>query len=111
MDGRAVYKFATREVPKSINLELQAVDKTVNDVDYFVLHQANQRIINQIAKQLGLPIDPFLSNVAHYGNTSAASVPILLDEAVRAGTIQRGQLIALSGFGGGLTIGTQLIVF
>lgn len=111
MDGRAVYKFATRDVPKSINRALQAVDKTVNDVDYFVLHQANQRIINQIAKQLGLPIDPFLSNVAHYGNTSAASVPILLDEAVRAGTIQRGQLIALSGFGGGLTIGTQLIVF
>lgn len=111
MDGRAVYKFATRDVPKSINRALVKADITIKDVDYFLLHQANQRIINQIAKQLDLPETPFLSNVANYGNTSAASVPILLDEAVRAGTIQRGQVIALSGFGGGLTIGTQLIVY
>lgn len=111
MDGRAVYKFATHEVPDSIERALQQARLLVNDVDYFVLHQANQRIINQIAKRLGQPTDKFLSNVANYGNTSAASVPMLLDEAIQAGTIKRGQTIALSGFGGGLTVGTQIIKF
>jgi 3-oxoacyl-[acyl-carrier-protein] synthase-3 len=111
MDGRAVYKFATHDVPRSIERAVTASSLMVKDVDYFLLHQANQRIIDQIAKRLAQPTDKFLSNVANYGNTSAASVPILLDEAVRNGTIQRGQTIALSGFGGGLTIGTQLIQY
>lgn len=111
MDGRAVYKFATHQVPESIERAVAKADLLVDDVDYFILHQANQRIIDQIAKRLAQPTDKFLSNVAAYGNTSAASVPILLDEAIQNGTIQRGQTIALGGFGGGLTVGTQIIKY
>ncbi|GAX01170.1 beta-ketoacyl-ACP synthase III [Secundilactobacillus silagei] len=111
MDGRAVYKFATHEVPASIERALQKAGPLVQGIDYFILHQANQRIIDQIAKRLNQPSDKFLSNVAAYGNTSAASVPILLAEAIQAGVIKRGQTIVLSGFGGGLTVGTQVIKY
>lgn len=111
MDGRAVYKFATHEVPASIERAIAVSQLLVNDVDHFILHQANQRIIDQIAKRLDQPKQKFLSNVANYGNTSAASVAILLDEAIRDHSIKRGQLLALSGFGGGLTIGTQIIKY
>lgn len=111
MDGRAVYKFATHSVPESIDRALQQAHVAADDVDYFILHQANQRILDQIAKRLGQPSAKFLSNVANYGNTSAASVPILLDEAIQNGTIQRDQTLVLSGFGGGLTVGTQVITY
>lgn len=111
MDGRAVYKFATHQVPESIERAVQKAGLLVQDIDYFILHQANQRIIDQIAKRLDQPNDKFLSNVANYGNTSAASIPILLDEVIQDGTLQRGQTIALSGFGGGLTVGTQIIKY
>ncbi|GAW99738.1 beta-ketoacyl-ACP synthase III [Secundilactobacillus mixtipabuli] len=111
MDGRAVYKFATHQVPESIERAVQKAGLLVHDIDYFILHQANQRIIDQIARRLSQPSDKFLSNVAHFGNTSAASIPILLDEAIRNGILQRGQVIALSGFGGGLTVGTQIIKY
>lgn len=111
MDGRAVYKFATHQVPESIERAVQKAGLLVQDVDYFILHQANQRIIDQIAKRLDQPSDKFLSNVARFGNTSAASIPILLDEVIQDGTLQRGQTIALSGFGGGLTVGTQIIKY
>ncbi|MTV81067.1 beta-ketoacyl-ACP synthase III [Secundilactobacillus folii] len=109
MDGRAVYRFATHSVPESIERALNKAGLLVNDVDYFILHQANQRIIDQIAKRLDQPINKFLSNVAEYGNTSAASVAMLLDQELASGTIKRGQTIVLSGFGGGLTVGTQII--
>lgn len=111
MDGRAVYKFATHQVPESIQRAVKQAGLLVQDVDYFILHQANQRILDQIAKRLDQPNKKFLTNVADYGNTSAASVPILLDEVIKDGTIQRGQIIALSGFGGGLTVGTQIIKY
>ncbi|MCH5463277.1 ketoacyl-ACP synthase III [Lactobacillus sp. LC28-10] len=111
MDGRAVYKFATHQVPESIERAVNQAGLLVDDIDYFILHQANQRILDQIAKRLDQPTDKFLSNVAAYGNTSAASVPILLDEAIQHGTLQRGQTIALGGFGGGLTVGTQIIKY
>ncbi|MFC6255363.1 beta-ketoacyl-ACP synthase III [Secundilactobacillus hailunensis] len=111
MDGRAVYKFATHEVPASIQRALQKAGPLVHGIDYFILHQANQRIIDQIAKRLDQPKDKFLTNVADFGNTSAASVPILLAEAIQAGVIKRGQTIVLSGFGGGLTVGTQVIKY
>lgn len=111
MEGRAVYKFATHQVPESIVRAVQKAGLLVQDIDYFILHQANQRIIDQIAKRLDQPNRKFLSNVANFGNTSAASIPILLDEAIQRGTIQRGQTIALSGFGGGLTVGTQIIKY
>ena len=80
-------------------------------VDYFLLHQANARIIEIVSKKLTIPLNKFPMNIAHYGNTSAASLPLLLDESIENGTIKlnSGQHIVLSAFGGGLTWGTLLI--
>ena len=75
------------------------------------MHQANARIIQSIAKRLKQPLDKFGLNIADYGNTSAASVPLLLDELNKKGQLKRGQIIVLSGFGGGLTVGTHVIKF
>ncbi|GAF38512.1 3-oxoacyl-(acyl carrier protein) synthase III [Agrilactobacillus composti DSM 18527 = JCM 14202] len=111
MDGRAVYTFATRNVPKSINRALEQANLTADDVDLFVLHQANARIVEVIAKKLHQPIEKFPMNISEYGNTSAASVPILLDELNAAGKIKPGSVIALAGFGGGLTLGSEIIRF
>ena len=109
MDGHAVYNFATREVPASLRRACHQAGITVDKVDHFILHQANERIIKVIAKRLQLPRERFAVNISEYGNTSAASEPILLDELVKQKQIKRGQIIALSGFGGGLTVGTQII--
>ncbi|MDF7682893.1 ketoacyl-ACP synthase III [Lactobacillus sp. ESL0679] len=111
MDGRAVYRFATHEVPASIERTLTKSKWQLNDVDWFILHQANGRILTSIAHHLGVAEEKFLSNVAKYGNTSAASVPLLLDEAVTAGNIKSRQKLILSGFGGGLTAATVAIIF
>ncbi len=83
----------------------------LNQVDWFIVHQANSRIIKQIAKRLQQPLEKFPMNIAAYGNTSAASVPILLDELIDKKKIERGQILALTGFGGGLTVGTQIIKY
>lgn len=109
MDGRAVYTFATRNVPKSIQRALQQAELTADQVDLFVLHQANARIVDVIARKLKQPLAKFPMNIANYGNTSAASIPILLDELNQAGRLKPGMVIALSGFGGGLTLGTEII--
>ncbi len=106
MDGHAVYSFATRQVAASIKRALDKIPNDLADVDYFLLHQANQRIIDKAADLLQQPAERFLSNVSHYGNTSAASIPILLDEMVRSAVIQPGQLLVLSGFGAGLSVGS-----
>ena len=109
MNGRAVYRFATHEVPESI-LQASAQNKlTLDQIDVFLLHQANARIIKQVAKRLKQPLEKFPINIAEYGNTSAASEPILLDECVEKGMIKRGDILALSGFGGGLTTGTIIL--
>ncbi|GAJ25973.1 3-oxoacyl-[acyl-carrier-protein] synthase [Liquorilactobacillus sucicola DSM 21376 = JCM 15457] len=111
MSGRDVYKFATHKVPVSIEEAVKKAGLTLDQIDYFVLHQANSRIVAQIAKRLNQPLAKFPMNIAKYGNTSAASVPLLLDELVSDKTIKRGQTIVLSGFGGGLTVGTQIIKY
>lgn len=111
MDGREVYKFATHEVPISIERACQKADISLDEVTHFILHQANARIIQSIAKRLKQPLDKFDLNIADYGNTSAASVPLLLDELNKKGQLKRGQIIVLSGFGGGLTVGTHVIKF
>ena len=80
-------------------------------MQWFLLHQANGRIISAIAKHLNIPEEKFLENIAKYGNTSAASVPILLDEAVNSGIIKRNQKLILSGFGGGLTVASIALSF
>jgi 3-oxoacyl-[acyl-carrier-protein] synthase III len=106
MNGPEVYKFATRVVVESSERCLQAAGLTVADVDVFVPHQANRRIIDHAARRLGLNGNRVFSNVDRYGNTSAGSIPICLDEAWRAGRIDAGDIVLMVGFGGGLAWGS-----
>lgn len=107
MDGREVYKFATTVVPASIQKVLEGTEYNVEDVDMFILHQANSRIMDSVAKKLGIDNQKFFKNLDRYGNTSAASIPIALSEAKEF--LKPGDKIILSGFGGGLTWGSMLI--
>jgi len=109
MNGSEVYKFATREVPRVVKEALEAADLTIEDVDHLLLHQANIRIMEVVAKRLKLPFDKVITNLSEYGNTSAASIPIALDEAVRSGRVKKGDVIACSGFGAGLSWGSVII--
>lgn len=109
MDGREVFKFAVKKVPESINEVLEKANVSIDEVKYFVLHQANIRIIEAVAKRLGTEMSRFPTNLERYGNTSAASIPILLDEMNRSNILQRGDKIILSGFGAGLSWGSTLL--
>ena len=109
MDGSEVFKFAVKKVPESIHQVLEAQHMTVEDVDHFVLHQANYRIIESVAKRLKAPMDKFIITIDEYGNTSAASVPLALDELMASGKVKKGETIMISGFGGGLTWGSILM--
>lgn len=109
MIGPDIFKFAVRKVPACIDVLLQRAGVTKDDVDYFVLHQANSRIVASVAKKMQIPIERFPMNIDHVGNTSGASIPILLDEMNRKGMLSPGQKIVLCGFGGGLTWGAQLM--
>ncbi|KDP19868.1 3-oxoacyl-ACP synthase [Oenococcus oeni] len=106
MDGHAVYSFATRQVAASIKRTFEKISADIGDTDYFLLHQANQRIIDKVADLLKQPVDCFLSNLSKYGNTSAASIPLLLDEMVTGNIVKSGQLLTFSGFGAGLSVGS-----
>ena len=101
MNGKEVYKFATREVPKVLQEALDDANMTVDQVDWLLLHQANIRIMEVVAQRLGIPMDKVITNLSDYGNTSAASIPLALDEAVRSGKVQKGDVIACAGFGAG----------
>ena len=111
MDGRGVFELVSREVPKNISETLEKAHMSADEVDLYILHQANIRLIEQVAKKLKQPIDKFPTNLERVGNTSAASVPILLDELVQnqSITIGSGQKLLLSGFGGGLSWGSIII--
>lgn len=109
MDGQEVYKFAVTYVPNSIHKVLEKAGLQPEDIKYYLLHQANLRIIQAVAKRLKISLDRFPISLDHCGNVSAASVPILLDDVNRKGMLQKGDKIILSGFGGGLTWGTCLI--
>lgn len=111
MDGQGVYKFATRSVPKVINDVLAKAGMTVDDVNLFVLHQANKRIIESIARTLKTDISRFAMNISEVGNMSSASIPVLLDEINRMNIIKKGDIIVLSGFGAGLTFGACIITW
>lgn len=108
MNGKEVYRFAVQKVPEVIEKALFHAQISTEQVDWLILHQANQRILDAVAKRLNIPDEKLLSNLANYGNTSAASIPLVLDEAVRSGKIQPGDLIAASGFGAGLTWGSAI---
>ncbi|WP_303838005.1 beta-ketoacyl-ACP synthase III [Ruminococcus flavefaciens] len=104
-NGKEVYKFAVAALPKSFELAAAKVGITKDDIDWFVPHQANIRIIETAAKKLGAPMEKFIVTLDHYGNTSSASIPLALCEGIEKGLIKRGQKIALIGFGAGLTYG------
>lgn len=109
MDGQAVYRFATRQVPDCIKEALDKVDMTVEDIDLFVLHQANARIIEAAVKRLHADIEKFPMNIDRMGNMSSATIPVLLDELNREGRLNRGDKLVLSGFGAGLTYGACVL--
>ena len=109
MDGQEVFKFAVKKVPECMNEVLRETGYTTQDIDHFVIHLANFRIIESIAKRLKVDVDKFPANMERYGNTSGASVPILFDELNRKGQLKRGEKMILSGFGAGLTWGAILL--
>lgn len=109
MEGQAVFRFAVTMVPRCIKQILKKTGYDTEDIKFFVLHQANVRILELIAKRLKVDIDKFPMNLDRYGNTSSASIPILLDELNRNNLLEPGDKIVLSGFGGGLTWGAVLI--
>lgn len=109
MDGQEVYKFAVSKVPASINEALAEAGLEVSDIKYFLLHQANIRIIQSVAKRLKADISKFPTTLEHCGNISAGSVPILLDEVNKKGMLQRGDKLVMAGFGAGLTWSASVI--
>ncbi|MBE9076240.1 ketoacyl-ACP synthase III [Romeria aff. gracilis LEGE 07310] len=108
MNGREVYRFAVNRVPEVLEKSLFHAGLATEEIDWLILHQANQRILDAVAKRLKLPPERVVSNMAKHGNTSAASIPLALDEWVRAGKIKSGDKIATSGFGAGLTWGAAI---
>ena len=111
MAGNEVFKVAVTELAHIVDESLAANNLERSDLDWLVPHQANLRIISATAKKLGMTLDNVVVTLDRHGNTSAASVPCALDEAVRDGRIQRGQLILLEAFGGGFTWGSALVRF
>lgn len=109
MDGQAVFKFAVKTVPVCVEDVLQKTGISADEVKYFILHQANSRIIQSVAKRLGQPEEKFPMNLDQCGNTSAASLPILLAQMNGQGMLQKGDKLVLSGFGAGLTWGACLM--
>ncbi len=109
MNGKEVYKFAVFQVPLSILHCLKSLNMSVTEVDWLLLHQANERILIAIAEKLSISRDKIISNVHKYGNTSAASIPLALDEAIQNNKIAVNDIIVVAGFGAGLTWGTIIL--
>ncbi|MDO9557010.1 MAG: beta-ketoacyl-ACP synthase III [Coriobacteriia bacterium] len=109
MVGNDVFKFAVRVIPKTTETALAASGLSVDDVTWLVPHQANQRILDTVADRLGLPHERVVSNIALTGNTSAASIPLAVDELYTSGNLRPGDILALVGFGAGLTWGAAIV--
>ena len=109
MNGREVFKFATRVMVSSAEKVLAECGKTVDDVDVYVPHQANKRIIDHAARKLGIPDEKVIVNVDRYGNTSSGSIPLALADAAADGRLREGELVLMTGMGAGLTWGSALI--
>nr|YP_010850936.1 Beta-ketoacyl-acyl carrier protein synthase III [Aphanocladia stichidiosa]WGH13928.1 Beta-ketoacyl-acyl carrier protein synthase III [Aphanocladia stichidiosa] len=109
MNGKEVYKFAVFQVPLSILKCLNSLNMSVEEVDWLVLHQANDRILTAIAEKLSINRNKVISNLSKYGNTSAASIPLALDEAVQDKKISNNDIVVIAGFGAGLTWGTIIV--
>ncbi len=109
MNGREVFRFATRVMGQAAKEALDIAGLTTQDIEWIIPHQANSRILQQVAKRLDAPFEKVYLTIEKYANISSATVPIALDEAVRNGSITRGDLVVLTAFGGGLTWGSSLI--
>lgn len=109
MDGKEVFKFAVSKVPEVIRELLEKTETDSGKIHRYILHQANERIVKSVAKRLGEEMEKFPVNIADYGNTSSASIPILLDELNRKGDFSQGDLLVLAGFGAGLSYGASLL--
>ncbi len=109
MKGREVFRHAVVNLADVVREAMDKNDLTADDIDWFVPHQANKRIITQTARKLGLPMEKVVLTVERHGNTSAASVPLALDEAVRDGRIKQGDMVLLEAMGGGFTWGAALV--
>ena len=109
MNGKEVYKFAVSKVPNSILKCLSSLNICIQDINWMLLHQANKRILNAVAEKLDINSNKIIANLSKYGNTSAASIPLALDEAVQKNQINHNDLIVIAGFGAGLTWGTVVI--
>lgn len=109
MDGKAVFQFAVKKVPEVIREVLEKNQIQQEEISWFLLHQANRRIVESAAKRLKEPIEKFPMNIQEYGNTSSASIPILLDEMNKKGRLKAGQKLVLAGFGAGLTWAASLV--
>lgn len=109
MNGREIFKFAVKIIPNSVEKILDKANVSLDEIKYIVPHQANLRIIEAAAKRMNLPMDKFYINLDKYANTSAATIPLALDELNKSGLIEKGDKIVLVGFGGGLTWGSVLI--
>lgn len=110
-DGKEVYKFAVSMMPQAVKNVLEKAGLTVNDVNRIIPHQANIRIIQTAASNLGVDMDKFYVNIEKYGNTSSASIPIALTEAIENGAVKRGDRLVLVGFGAGLTYGAVCLEY
>lgn len=109
MNGREIFKFATKVMEESIVEILEKENKKIEDIAAIIPHQANLRIIDYVVKRLGIPREKFITNLQNYGNTSGASIPIALCESIDEGNLKKGDNIIMVGFGGGLTWGAALI--
>ena len=111
MNGKEVFKFAVRVIPSAIERALEAAGRKIKEVDYFILHQANKRILDYVRDKYEFPAEKVPMNIEMYGNTSSASIPLLLDELNMKKLIKRGQLLVLCGFGAGLSYGAVALQY
>ena len=111
MDGQEIFKFAVNMVERQVGLALDKLLISADEVDYYILHQANKRIIDSARNRLGQPAEKFPININRYGNISSATIPILLDEMLEDGLIKPGHTLLMSAFGAGLTTGTCVMVW
>ncbi|NIM59197.1 MAG: beta-ketoacyl-ACP synthase III [Candidatus Aminicenantes bacterium] len=111
MDGRNVFKNASEKMPEAVRIALKHNDLSIEDVDHLIPHQANERISQMVARSLKIPVEKVIRNIDRFGNTTAASIPIAMDEALKEGIIKEGDIVVLTAFGSGYTWGSAVIQF
>jgi len=111
MDGRNVFINAVQKMPEAVRIALEDNNLTIDDVDHLIPHQANDRISLMVAKNLNIPVEKVIRNIDRYGNTTAASIPIAMDEAIKNGRIKRGDTVVLTAFGSGYTWGAAVLKY